>query len=281
MRSTSARPNALLRWQLVGGRFHFVTYAGPFGGAISATYTRAGDLTSVPLAALQEASARRKDPDFFPRQFEVYEKAITWGPFLNPVGRESMFKGPDAELGVYFDFWCPEDKQFEVFVNTILDLKDIDTTGFSGKPRPAGKRLIGSRFRAEGEPPAGRAPKGRWETVGEWTYEWTGPFYVAVAGEDRFFVADTGRVYLAPRGAKAGTQLKQVWKDKPVESLIRDADNGKWYAFTKDQYFEIADPIKPKAHTLDVRRAKTAHEALATAAKCGRLIRGLPEPKGK
>lgn len=282
LRATSIRPDGLLRWQLVRGQFHFVTYGGWAGGGLTPSYRRFGDLNSVPLAAIQDASSHRKDADFYPRLYEKFEKSFRRGPTLNPVGRESMFKGPNADLGVFFDVWPRDDKQVEVFVNTILDLKDIDTTGFSGKPRPAGKQLIGSRFLPErGEPPPGRAPKGRWDTVGEWAYDWTGPFYVAVAGDDRYFVTDTGRVYLAPRGAKAGTPLKEVWKDKSVDALIHDADNGKWYGFTKDQYFEVAVPIKPKAHTLDVRRAKSAEEALATAAKCGRVIRGLPEPKGK
>ena len=66
-----------------------------------------------------------------------------------------------------------------------------------------------------------------------------------------------------------------------MDALIHDADNAKWYAFTKDQYFEVADPIKPKPHTIEIRRSKIANEALETAAKCGRVIRGLPEPKGK
>lgn len=75
--------------------------------------------------------------------------------------------------------------------------------------------------------------------------------------------------------------MKELWKDAPADALIHDADNAKWYAFTKDQYFEIADAIKPKAHTLVVRRAKTADQALEMAVKCGRIIRGLPEPKEK
>ena len=48
-----------------------------------------------------------------------------------------------------------------------------------------------------------------------------------------------------------------------------------------NQYFEVKNPIEPLAHTLNIVRADTATEALETAAKCGRVIRGLPEPKGK
>jgi hypothetical protein len=122
----------------------------------------------------------------------------------------------------------------------------------------------------------------QWDVVGEWTFDWRGPFYVIATGDDRFIVTETGRMFAAPQKAKARTPLKEIWKgEPPVDALIHDADNGKWYAFTKDQYFEIADPIKPKAHTVPVRRAKTADEALETAAKCGRVIRGLPEPKAK
>ena len=45
--------------------------------------------------------------------------------------------------------------------------------------------------------------------------------------------------------AKAGTPLKAVWTGKPVDSLIHDSDRKKWYGFTADQWFEIADPIVP------------------------------------
>ena len=121
----------------------------------------------------------------------------------------------------------------------------------------------------------------QWDVVGEWTFDWQGPFYVAAVGDDRYFVTDTGHVFAAPKAAKPWTPLKEIWKDKPVDALIHDSDNGKWYAFTKDQYFEVADPIKPKPHTIAIRREWTANKALETAAKCGRVIRGLPEPKGK
>ena len=61
--------------------------------------------------------------------------------------------------------------------------------------------------------------------------------------------------------------------------LIHDSDHKTWYSFTKDQYFEVADPIKPKPHAIAIRRSWFAEPALETAAKCGRVIRGLPEPK--
>ena len=119
----------------------------------------------------------------------------------------------------------------------------------------------------------------RWKTVGEWTFDWTGPFYVTATGDERFFVTDKGRVYTPPKDAKPGALLKELWKGAPVDVLIHDSDHKKWYAFTKDQYFEVADPIKPKPHALTIRRSWFAEPALETAAKCGRIIRGLPEPK--
>src|SRR5439155_26860573 len=78
--------------------------------------------------------------------------------------------------------------------------------------------------------------------------------------------------------ARAGTTLKEVWKGPPVEVLIHDSDAKTWYAFTKDQYFEIVEPIKPKSHSIAIRRAWVADDALKTAAECGRLIRSLPVP---
>ena len=280
MRATSIRSGSLLRWQINKDEFCFISYGGLLGDGPSALYTRAGDLNCVSLSSVEEANRHRKDADFFPKLYQKYDKSISNGPFLSPVGRETLFRSQIAELGVYFDFWCRGNKLVEVYVNSVHDIK-IGGGEFIEKPPAAVKRLFRSDFHPERERRPDQDPTIQWDTVGEWTYDWTGPFYVAAVGDERYFLSEAGRVYLAPRGAKAGTPLKEVWKDTPVDALIHDADNGKWYAFTKDQYFEIADPIKPKAHTIPIRRTAKADEALATAVKCGRVIRGLPEPKGK
>ncbi len=153
-----------------------------------------------------------------------------------------------------------------------------------------GKQVRLNRW--DSTPPKKKGDKTTWEEVGVWTPAAMGSFFATASGLERNFVTETGRVFAAPRGAKAGTPLKEIWKGPRVEVLIHDADNAKWYAFTKDQYFEIIDPIAPKAHTLVIRRDQSlkepnttrswsANEALDRAAKCGRVIRGLPEPKGK
>jgi hypothetical protein len=138
----------------------------------------------------------------------------------------------------------------------------------------------------------------QWEKVGEWEFDWTGPFYVAAIGDDRYFVTDTGRVFFAPRidrkfppdvpwssndvratkPVKPETKLKDLWKGPPVDVLIHDDDAKTFYAFTKDQWFEIADPIQPKPHNLVIQRAWTANRAIETAAQCGKLIRSTGAP---
>jgi hypothetical protein len=77
--------------------------------------------------------------------------------------------------------------------------------------------------------------------------------------------------------AKPGTALKEIWNGAQVVALIHDSDSRKWYAFTNNQYFEVADPIKPRSHAIPIRRTWDAKQAIETAAKCGRVIRGIPE----
>ena len=117
--------------------------------------------------------------------------------------------------------------------------------------------------------------------TGEWTFPFTGPFRVAARGNDRFLVTDAGRVYMAPRDAEPGAPLKEVWKEAPVDVLIHDDDAKKSYAFTRTHYFDVADIIVPKPHNLTIRREWFALAADEQAAKCARVVRGLPEPKAK
>ena len=206
------------------------------------------------------------DDDYFRKQYHrKYEKLVNNGTYLNPVGGATAFQNESICRQVYFDFWCRCDKQFEVYVT---------------EPHK-GMRLTRTDHHPEREllPQAKDNPEFLWETVNTWKFDWTGPFYVTATGDERFFVTDAGRVYAPPKDAKPGALLKELWKGKPVDVLIHDADHKKWYAFTKDEYFEVADPIKPKPHTLTIHRSWFAEPALETAAKCGRVIRGLPEPK--
>lgn len=112
-----------------------------------------------------------------------------------------------------------------------------------------------------------------WEKIGEWKFDRSGPFYVAVNGDDCFFVTDTGRVFFAPRNARPMTPLKEIWKGPPVDALIHDSDAKKFYGFTKNHFFEIADPIKPIPHAIRIKRSWTANAAIETAAECGQAIR--------
>jgi hypothetical protein len=162
----------------------------------------------------------------------------------------------------FFDFWCRGHRQYEVYI---------------ADPR-APKKLTREDFHPEWEEARrGQGQQALWEKVGEWTFDWSGPFYLAAVGNDRFFVTDAGGVYVAPP-AKPSSALKQLWNGLPVDVLINDDDAKTWYAFTKDQYFELADPIQPKPHSLAIERTWAADKAMATAVKCGRLIRVLGAP---
>jgi hypothetical protein len=281
MFSTSYRPEALLRWQVRNGQYYCVTYStfSGFGGSTDSA-TRFGHLNRVSLSAIESANASRKEPKFYPDVFRKYRESIELGPHLTPVGMATAFRSEGVQLNVYFDFWCQGDHKLEVYVAPSV-FPFPDNLGLADRPRENDRRLIRADFYPERKIRGDQDPMLQWEVVGEWTHDWSGPFYIAVSGDDRYFVTDTGRVFGAPRAGGRRTALKELWKGKPVEALIHDADSAKWYAFTKAEYFEVAEPFRPIAHTLTIRRSKIADEALAAAAKCGRAIRGIPEPKSK
>ena len=264
-------PTALLRWQMSNGLYHYLEY----DFVVSQPISRYGAIGTVPLSALEHLYQNRADRSVFNRLYTKHEETYGGGVGLSPVAE--AFKGSltdSVKQQIYVDFWCRGEKQVEVYVTEphkknrltrsdflpqlVLKVDNIDRT----------RNLETSQSLAL-----------RWKTAGEWTFDWTGPFYVTATGDERFFVTDKGRVYTPPKDAKPGALLKELWKGAPVDVLIHDADHKTWYAFTKDQYFEVADPIKPKPHTLTIRRSWFAEPALDTAAKCGRVIRGLPEPK--
>jgi hypothetical protein len=250
---------ALLRWQIIDKRYYSVSY-----GAQSkneAVY-RAGYVNSVPLAAIEALNGIDNAPDFHERILKYESQFDKYGTSLSPVGTAVFWRDESIARWIFFDFWCRGDKQYEVYVT---------------EPHK-GKRLTREDFHPERKIREDQSPQLLWDQVGEWTFDWAGPFYVAATGDERYFVTDTGRVFLAPRAAKPGTPLKELWKGPSVDVLIHDGDAATWYAFTKEQFFEIADPIKSMPHTVPIRRAWTANEALETAAKCGRMIRSRLAP---
>jgi hypothetical protein len=190
---------------------------------------------------------------------------------------------------IFFDIWSRGGKNWEVYVTQPHLANRLTREDFQPeKTIPKEARGVQSS----------RTAALQWEKVGEWEFDWTGPFYVAAIGDDRYFVTDTGRVFFAPRvdrkfppdvpwssndvrvtkPVKPETKLKQLWTGPPVDVLIHDDDAKTFYAFTKDQWFEIADPIQPKPHNLVIQRAWTANRAIETAAQCGKLIRSTGAP---
>ena len=256
--------SSLLRWQIVNNQFYCVDYSVGLDNCESDT--RFGFINNVPLFAIELVNCYKDHPDFFEKQYEWrYRQLIENGPGLNPVDTATSKKKPSEIKDIYFDFWCRGDRQYEVYFSEPLQDNRLTRSDYFHE-----KKVL---------PESVHDPYSLWETINTWTFDWTGPFYVTATGDERFFVTDKGRVYTPPKGAKPGALLKEIWKGAPVDALIHDSDHKKWYAFTKDQYFEVADPIKPKPHSLTIRRSWFAEPALETAAKCGRVIRGLPEPK--
>jgi hypothetical protein len=252
-------PHAPLRWQFQASRFHVVSFwpiqpnAGPRHGGFQVF-----SLEDLKLCVkLPPVPRPKQEQDANLQLFQARSQ-----------GRTRICPYDDHFFGtaikekrrprVYFDFLTHKSVGYEMFV-----------------------LAQGKVTRSILDPPQ-NGREAAWVEKESWKADRAEPFYLAANGDDRFLVTDAGRVFAAPRPAKADTPLKEVWKGKPpVTALIHDADAKKWYAFTKDEYFEVADPVKPKPHTLRIRLSKTADEALDPAVRCGRVIRGLPEPKGK
>ncbi len=251
--------NALLRWQLIDNKL----YCSPYGIATYvAVYRSTAGINAVPMSALENLYVSRDKPDYEKRQAEFRDVNENW-PILGMTLASCVWQTDAIKEQIYFDFWAKSGKRYEVYVTEPHEGNRL--TREDSTPDKMGK--------------GGQYEKLNWTTTNTWTFDWTGPFYVTATGDERFFVTDAGRVYTPPKDAKPGALLKELWKGAPVDVLIHDSDHKTWYAFTKDQYFEVADPIKPKPHTLTIRRSWFAEPALETAAKCGRVIRGLPEPK--
>jgi len=253
-------PYAPLRWQFLAGQFHVVRFwplkpdTGPRHGNFL-TFSPA-DLELCPSFPVDRRPQEEKIANMRLFQARVLPR-IGLGPYHTHFDDVRIIKDVRRPQ-VYFDFLDYKIGGYELFVFA------------QGKVTRSCIEL----------PQNGREPD--WVKKETWTADWTGPFYVASNGDDRFIVTETGRIFAVPLGAKAGAALKEVWPGKsPVNALIHDSEAKKFYAFTRDQYFEVAADIKPKPHSLALCREWTANKALETATKCGQVIRGLPEPKPK
>ena len=278
---------ALLRWQLIERRFNYVLYR---GGDI----THSAELGAFPLPLLEAAYADGLNASDRQRRYQDYVSSGKdgWGSLGSLIW--ANHGEPDAvKKRIFFDIWARGSKLGEVsltepHLGNRLTREDFHP---ERKIRSPARNVVSSE-----------SNELLWERVGEWSFDWTGPFYVAVSEDDRFFVTDTGRVFFAPPSAKPWTPLfepwkgnrafdpakrvyphlkpktplKEIWKGPPVDALIHDSVDGTWYAFTKDQFFDIAETIEPRPHNIVIRRAWTANEALEIAVKCGRVIRSLP-----
>ena len=253
----------LHRWQVDTKRVHFLScdlWA-------HSDFLRGTSIVSYPLELVKNlktpAESIRESTD---RQQE-FDRTRTWVD--SPVFMKMIawsFTQKNKEF-VVFDFLASAEDRYEWYVSVPEEGQNRITCLYSSRNKKDGRI--------------------EWSEAGVWIANFGSRFFAVSSGDDRYFVNESGNVYFAPPEAipvKEITPLKELWKEwktKPVNALIHDVDNAKWYAFTKDQYFEVKNPIEPLAHTLNIARADTATEALETAARCGRVIRGLPEPKGK
>ncbi len=131
-----------------------------------------------------------------------------------------------------------------------------------------------------------RSEESDWATP--FAKDWSEGFTVLGVKDDRFFVTSAGRLFMAPRAQPTGGTLKLLPTELPIRVLIHDTDTDKHYAFTAATYFEIAETIQPRPHALPISpplssggQLRDGLKAIEIAARCARLIRGLPEPAAK
>ena len=260
-------PEIQHRWHIDKSRFLCIGYS-EFGNSGLEAYRRQMIISIEQLDVIKKLNGQVMVYPKTPRP-ETDQSSGTWheaGPFGWQTATMLQLDTWNYR-SVYFDFLPIADGQFEWYVTA---------PGPKGTTTRQTTRWVSKRPTEKGEKP-------KWMETGLWTHNYFGEFYVHANGADRYFVTgQTNGILKAAGDAKPGAGLKEVWKGPPVAVLIHDADVGKSYAFTKDEYFEIADPIKPKPHSVSirfpVRRAWDAHKALDTAIRCERVVRGLPEP---
>lgn len=269
---TTIVPIYLHRWQFDAERYYGVgniSHSFFWGGGTHDEYFRAAGVYPLPLEAIERfnksAHASMSDSMRLAEFRESWDRPISLVPDHEALTRRFEVDGAGRyatrfeKYQIFFDFLCNGNGGCEAYVTEPHRGHRITRTDYDPK-RPI-------------QPDRGHYSF--WYGKVEWKTDWKGPFYVAANGDERFIVTDTGRVFLAERNVKPGTPLKEIWKGPPVDALIYDTESKKWYGFTKNQYFEIADPIRPKPHQLTIRRSWSAEEAIATGTNCGRVIRNI------
>jgi len=128
--------------------------------------------------------------------------------------------------------------------------------------------------------------KSRWEIIKTWSR--AGPNHVYAVEDRRFFVSDTGDLDVGTLDGKPESASEHIPVEDGIQVMIDDQDLGKIYAFTYSHYFELGDLKTWTKHGIPIpkmadygNRVQEADESMALAAKCARVVRGLPEPKAK
>ncbi len=193
-------------------------------------------------------------------------------------GRPPMYsfdRGP-GDPRVQFDYLPVKDGKFEWYYSAMMSDK------IGGPRRFSVLRWI--KLPALGDQ-KWRSDVSRWATP--LANDWSEGFTVLGVKDDRFFVTSAGRLFMAPRAKPTGGTLKMLPTELPIRVLIHDTDTDKHYAFTAATYFEIAETIRPRPHTIPIARAVATHKlsdglkAIEVATQCARFVRGIPEPATK
>jgi hypothetical protein len=241
-----------LRWKVAGGRCYVAEFPHPIP-----PHLNRGVVASFPLDAAARFGQPFKGPPLSREEASKaragWQMAVRRVADLDPFDRaQAEFDGSDARR-MFFDFWIGADHRLELYV-----------LGDQGQL---------SRWDYRPDDPA--ATNG-WIWNEHWWVKWAEPFYVVAGGDRRFFVTESGRVYAAPVGAKPGADLSQIGGDSPLRVLLMDTVTGKAFGFTESHYFEIADRLQPRSHSLKDLRGRTGDEVLDTLLRCASVIR--PDP---
>jgi hypothetical protein len=253
-----------LRWRIDDGRFHYIRFGVPAINQIRAL--EGAHYGSAPIDVIRRVGS---GPPLGDEAFEAAFQASRDGY----AGSESnLYK---ALRGL------PNDERKQLATGKGNWVKPWPFPHVDFLPAPGGgyeeyvlTRGALTRWDKD-RPPANRLV---WTKGPSWAVGWSGPFRVAKGGGDRYVVTADGRAYRLPPASEPAAAPAVVWDGKPILALIDDADTGKSYAFTADQFFELGKDVKPRPHRvgpIPAATAATAEEALGVVARCGRAIKDL------
>ena len=119
---------------------------------------------------------------------------------------------------------------------------------------------------------------GIWTLVAKIPSKFVEPFYMFPVGDRYQFISQSGKLY---RTDDDNSRLEREMLTHPlsesaaIRALLQDADGQKFYAFTEDSFFEIAERIKFHPFDLGPLENVKPEDPLPTVRRCALALRAV------